>query len=47
MKVKKFTLLDHDFTQDPDLITPTLKVKRKLVMEKYAAQIKAMYGGEG
>ncbi|MBW3621899.1 MAG: AMP-binding protein, partial [Armatimonadetes bacterium] len=44
-KVRKFTLLDHNFTDHPDLITPTLKLKRQLVKEKYAREIAAMSGG--
>ncbi|HEX6538758.1 MAG TPA: long-chain fatty acid--CoA ligase [Candidatus Dormibacteraeota bacterium] len=43
-QVKKWTLLTHDF-QVGDELTPTLKVKRKVVAEKYAAQINALYGG--
>jgi len=43
-KVKKFTLLPKEFTQEDGEITATLKVKRKVVNEKYKAQIEAMYG---
>jgi long-chain acyl-CoA synthetase len=40
--VKRWTLLDNDFTVGDEL-TPTLKVKRKVVLEKYAAEIEANY----
>jgi long-chain acyl-CoA synthetase len=42
-KIKKWTLLPNDFTQEADEITPTLKVRRKVIGEKYAAVIEAMY----
>ena len=41
-QVKKWTILDADFTMGEEL-TPTLKVKRKVVAEKYASQIEALY----
>ena len=41
-QVKKWTLLPKDFTVGDEL-TPTLKVKRKVVAEKYAALIDGLY----
>jgi long-chain acyl-CoA synthetase len=41
-QVKRFTILPNAFTPDDEL-TPTLKVKRKVVAEKYADQIEALY----
>ena len=40
--VKKFAILDAPFTIDGGELTPTLKVKRKVVKEKYAAVIAEM-----
>ncbi|AIE85041.1 AMP-dependent synthetase/ligase [Fimbriimonas ginsengisoli] len=40
--VKKFALLDHPFTIEGGEITPTLKVKRKVVKEKYAKEIASL-----
>lgn len=42
-KVKKFTLLPNEFTQEGGEITPTSKLKRKNISQKYAEQIEAMY----
>jgi long-chain acyl-CoA synthetase len=41
--VKKFTILPQPFTIDAGELTPTLKVKRKVVGERYAKEIDAMY----
>jgi long-chain acyl-CoA synthetase len=42
-QVKKFTILERPLSIEGGELTPTLKVKRKVVNEKYAAQIEAMY----
>jgi long-chain acyl-CoA synthetase len=42
-QVKKFTVLPRPFGIDTGELTPTLKIKRKAVAEKYAAEIDAMY----
>ena len=42
-QIKKFFLLDTQLTAEDEELTPTMKLKRKLVQTKYAAQIDAMY----
>jgi long-chain acyl-CoA synthetase len=42
---KRFILLPHDFTIESGDLTPTLKVRNKVIMEKYRDQIEAMYNG--
>jgi len=42
-KVKKFTLLPEEFTQEKGEITPTQKLKRKVINEQYKDLIAAMY----
>ena len=42
-RVKVFTLLPTPFAQETGELTPTQKLKRKVISERYAAQIAAMY----
>lgn len=42
-QVKKFTLLPQAFTQAMEEITPTLKLRRKVIMQRYREQIENMY----
>ena len=42
-QIKKFFLLDTQLTAEDEELTPTMKLKRKLVEQKYAPQIEAMY----
>ena len=42
-QVKRFRILPIDFTQETGELTPTLKLKRKVVTERYGEWIEAMY----
>lgn len=43
-QIKKFELLPNEWTIDTGELTPTLKLKRKVIMEKYKAAIERIYG---
>lgn len=46
--VQKFTVLTSEFTVDTGELTPTMKLKRKVVAEKYSELVEGMYAdGEG
>jgi long-chain acyl-CoA synthetase len=42
-QIKKWAILDADFVVGDEL-TPTMKVKRKRIAEKYRSQIEELYG---
>ena len=42
-QVPRFTLLEKEFSQEADEMTPTLKLKRNVIMERYADAIAEMY----
>jgi long-chain acyl-CoA synthetase len=43
--IKRFALLDHDFTFDGGQLTYTLKLKRRVIEERYAKIIEGLYAG--
>jgi long-chain acyl-CoA synthetase len=42
-QIKRFVILDHDFSQETGELTPSLKVKRNVIHEKYAALFDSLY----
>ena len=42
-KIKKFTILADDFTVENGFLTPTLKVKRKVIRDKYQGALDQLY----
>jgi long-chain acyl-CoA synthetase len=45
-KIKKYTILPTDFSAENNELTPTFKVKRKVVTEKYKHILDSMYDAE-
>jgi len=44
-KIRQLRLMLEPWTIEEGLITPTLKVKRPKVLEKYASEVESMYSG--
>ena len=44
-QVKKISILPADLSQEGGELTPTMKVKRNVVAEKYADAVDALYEG--
>ena len=42
-KVKKFKLINEEFTIENGMLTPTLKLKRKKILEKYKNELEKLY----
>lgn len=45
-QVRRFALLEKEFSQEEDEMTPTLKLKRNVIIEKYGNVIEGMYPEE-
>jgi len=43
-QIKKFTILPQDLSQETGELTPTMKVKRNVVGDKYGGDIESLYG---
>ncbi|HEY3535444.1 MAG TPA: long-chain fatty acid--CoA ligase, partial [Pedococcus sp.] len=41
--IRKFTVLPGDFTEDNGYLTPSLKLKRNVVMKDFHDQVEALY----
>ena len=44
--VKKFAILERDFTIEGGELTPTLKVKRKVVSDRYKTLLENLYAAQ-
>jgi long-chain acyl-CoA synthetase len=45
-QIKRFTILPRDFTMDDDELTPTLKLKRRVVRNHFGGELEELYAGE-
>ncbi len=45
-QIKRFTILPRDFTMEDDELTPTLKLKRRVVAEHFGDRLDELYEGE-
>jgi long-chain acyl-CoA synthetase len=44
-QVKKFHVLPQDFSQEGGELTPSMKVKRNVVADKYSGEVEQLYAG--
>jgi long-chain acyl-CoA synthetase len=42
-QIKRFAILPRDFSQEEGELTPTLKLRRKIVQEHFASEIEQLY----
>ncbi len=42
--IRKFVILDIDFTEEGGELTPSLKLKRSVVMKQYSGAVESLYG---
>jgi long-chain acyl-CoA synthetase len=42
-QIKRFTILPRDFTQEDGELTPTLKLRRRVVHEHFGDEIEKLY----
>ena len=42
-QVKRFSIVPQDFTIEGGELTPTLKVRRRVVLERYADEVERLY----
>jgi long-chain acyl-CoA synthetase len=46
MQVRDFVFVDEEWTQENGMLTPTLKLKRPVILEKYRDLVEACYSGD-
>ncbi|HEY0870724.1 MAG TPA: long-chain fatty acid--CoA ligase, partial [Acidothermaceae bacterium] len=45
--IRRFQILDRDFTEAGGQLTPTLKLRRDVVMAEFASEIEGLYSPTG
>lgn len=43
-RIKQFRVIPEEFTEDNDMLTPTMKKKRRNILDRFADEIEAIYG---
>jgi long-chain acyl-CoA synthetase len=43
-QIKRFTILPREFTIEHDEVTPTLKLRRKVILDHFAEDVSELYG---
>ncbi|MEX2210737.1 MAG: long-chain fatty acid--CoA ligase [Gaiellaceae bacterium] len=44
-QIKKFAILPRDFSPEQDEVTPTMKLRRKVILEHFADEVERLYAG--
>lgn len=44
--IRNWQILDSDFTEENGELTPTLKLRRQVIMDRYGAHVEALYSGQ-
>ena len=42
-RIKEFALIEEDFTTENGMLTPSMKLKRRIVLEKYGELVESLY----
>ena len=42
-QIRKFTILPREFSLEEDEVTPTLKLRRKVILDHFAADLRSLY----
>ena len=45
-QIKRFSILPRDFTMDDGELTPTLKLRRRVVADHFAPELEELYAGD-
>jgi long-chain acyl-CoA synthetase len=45
-RVRRFAILDREFSMEREELTPTLKLRRRVVARNFAAELQRLYGGD-
>ncbi len=43
-QIKRFTVLPREFSLERDEVTPTLKLRRKIILEHFEDEVEKLYG---